>query len=292
MTYERAIDDVGFARDLWMRIETLHAVTYFAPESREAARDAGLRGFWMGYFGLRAAPMGRVSAGVVDAAFANFSSAMVRRSIPDAWSFADPADLVAARARAAAAALRRSDPEIDQLAAAVNPQLEAIVAAATPLGRPLFAANAAIEPPTDPAERLWQYCTTLREHRGDGHVAALAAAGLSGCAVHLLFAAAQGQPPDVFIDNRGWSPDDVAAARARLADGGLIVDDRITDEGSELRAGAERTTDELAMGPIAAALDLDERRSLIDRLTPSAHAVIAAGDIPFPNPMGLPRLTD
>ena len=61
---------VKSARELWQRIETLHAVTYFAPESISAAKSAGLRGFWMGYFGFRAAPLGTVGAGVVESAFA------------------------------------------------------------------------------------------------------------------------------------------------------------------------------------------------------------------------------
>jgi hypothetical protein len=48
------------ARALWHAIEPLHAVTYFAPECVEANRTLGLRGFWMGYFGARAAPLGEV----------------------------------------------------------------------------------------------------------------------------------------------------------------------------------------------------------------------------------------
>ena len=50
-----------FARDAWLRIESINAVTYFAPESRDAAKSAGLRGFWMGYFAFRAAPLGAVT---------------------------------------------------------------------------------------------------------------------------------------------------------------------------------------------------------------------------------------
>ena len=52
------------ARRLHHRLETIHAVTYFAGESRQAATDIGLKGFWMGYFGFRAAPLGPVGAGV------------------------------------------------------------------------------------------------------------------------------------------------------------------------------------------------------------------------------------
>ena len=52
-------DDV---RALWVRVETIHAVTYFADESRAAANSCGMKGFWMGYFGFRAAPLGAVGA--------------------------------------------------------------------------------------------------------------------------------------------------------------------------------------------------------------------------------------
>jgi hypothetical protein len=48
------------ARRLWEAIEPIHAVVYFAPEPAETARRIGLRGFWMGYFAGRAAPMGPV----------------------------------------------------------------------------------------------------------------------------------------------------------------------------------------------------------------------------------------
>ena len=100
------------ARRAWTRFETVHAVTYFAPESRDAATRIGLRGFWMGYFGFRAAPLGAVDAEVVTDACWNFAPRMVARAIPDAWKFAAPAALVAARTTAAADALTRIVPEL------------------------------------------------------------------------------------------------------------------------------------------------------------------------------------
>ena len=60
------------SRALWVAAESIHAVTYFAPGCRAALRDAGLKGFWAGYFAARAAPLGAVGAGPVTAAFANF----------------------------------------------------------------------------------------------------------------------------------------------------------------------------------------------------------------------------
>lgn len=279
-----------FARQLWQRVETIHAVTYFAPESMAAAKDAGLRGFWMGYFGFRAAPLGAVGAGAVEATFANFEPAMVRRAIPDAWSFAEPRDLIAIRAAAAARALRRASSSIDTTIGDVNQQLEAATARCESIGRPLFAANRSIEPFADPVEQLWQNCTTLREHRGDGHVAALAAAGITGCQAHLLFAAASGVAPEVFLDHRGWSDEQRSTAEDGLIDRGLIGAGGITGAGRTVHSQVETTTDELAEEPFNGLLDEQQRRDLLECTERVALEVIAADVLPFPNPMGLPRL--
>ncbi len=50
------------ARRLWSRLEPIHVVTYFSPEARAELSAAGYKGFWMGYFAGRAAPMGPVGA--------------------------------------------------------------------------------------------------------------------------------------------------------------------------------------------------------------------------------------
>ena len=208
------------ARTMWTRLEAVHAVTYFAPESIGAADEAGLRGLWMGYFAFRACPMGAVGPGAVEAVFANFAPSMVGRAIPDAWTYADPTSLAPVRASAAAAALRRVAPDVDSVAATVNPLLESVVAAAGSAGRPLFGANRRLPLPDDPVERLWQLCTSLREHRGDGHVAALLTAGLDGCQPHLLLAAEQGVAPEVFLDNRDGPTSSAGRPRRRWpADG-------------------------------------------------------------------------
>ncbi|HYN33411.1 MAG TPA: hypothetical protein VES40_12360 [Ilumatobacteraceae bacterium] len=278
-----------FAREIWSQLESVHAVTYFASESLEAARAAGLRGFWMGYFGFRASPLGPVDAGVVEATFANFAPAMVRRAIPDAWSYANPSDLVRVRARAAAAALRRTSSQIEQAAANVNDDLEAAISCATTIGHPLFAANRDIDRLDDPVERLWQNCTTLREHRGDGHVAALASAGIDGCEAHLLIAAEHGWQPEVFFDNRGWSSEQQQEARTRLARRGLLNESGLTIEGASLRSHVEATTDSRASEPYERALGPDRRAETLAELTRVADDIIGSETIPFPNPMGLPR---
>jgi hypothetical protein len=282
--------DVTLARTIWHRLETLNAVTYFAPESREASTNVGLKGFWMGYFAFRAAPMGPVPAGVVEATFYNFHPARVRRAIPDAWSFASPLAIVEARARSAAAALRRHLPEgaADTLAAQVIPLLDSVVGRAAADGRPLFAANRDVAAPEDPVARLWQAATTLREHRGDGHVALLVGADLDGCEVHVLLGADEGLDPDLFRQSRGWSEDEWQAAVDRLAARGLLAaDGSITPSGRDLRSTIEHQTDELALVPFSA-LGEGGIDTLLGFLDPAARRVAAAKEISFPNPMGLP----
>ncbi|MGC0327721.1 hypothetical protein RKD23_000711 [Streptomyces sp. SAI-170] len=280
--------DAGYARSVWQVLEPLHAVTYFAPESREAARAVGLRGFWMGYFALRAAPLGAVTPGVVEAAFYNFHPAMVRRALPDAWDFASPEAVLRARVDAATAALRRVAPAVAEGAAPAVELLERVVAAADGAGRPLFAANRGVPAPEDAVGALWQAATALREHRGDGHVAVLTAEGLDGCEAHVLFAAGEQVPVEVLRDNRGWSAEEWQAALDRLSARGLLKDaDSLTADGEALRAHIEARTDELAVRPYRV-LAPHEASRLVEELTLLAEQVLASGVIPFPNPMGLP----
>ena len=284
--------DAGLAREMWHRLEAINAVTYFAPECRDAPERLGLAGFWMGYFGCRAAPLGPVGPGVVEATFLNFHPDRVRRAIPDAWGRAEPGALVAARAEAAGSALRRllGGFDAERLAQEVLGPLARAVERAPSAGRPLFAANRDVDDADDGVARLWQAATTLREHRGDGHVALLTAAGLDGCEAHALVASCEGTPPELYLRSRGWSADDWAAAIERLATRGLVTGDGVaTPVGRALRDEIERRTDELAVdayGPLGE----PGVTQLLDVLTPPARRVAASGEIMFPNPMGLPRL--
>jgi len=283
------------ARRFWHLIEPLNAVTYFSPDALQAAADLGLKGFWMGYFGCRAAPLGPVGPGVVEATFYNFHPDRVRRAVPDVWSFAAPAAVLEARAAGSAAALRRLAPALDDVAAEATATLHRLVDHAAPEGRPLFVANRDVPPPSDPVAALWQACTTLREHRGDGHVALLTAAGLDGCEVHVLATSVGRFPPELARAARGWSEPEWADAVARLARRGLVdAEGRATDAGRAEHQRLEDRTDELASAPLAA-LEA-EQAGVLDRLRhllePSSRAVVGSGELRFPNPMGLPERDD
>ena len=282
------------ARELWLRIETIHAVTYFAAESTEASTRAGLDGFWAGYFGFRAAPLGAVGAGAVEASFFNFAPSFVQRWVPNVWSSATPDTLVAARSQSAVAALARVVPDVAAAAAVrANPLLQNVVDTAIAAGRPLFAANRLLPLPDEPVARLWQLCTSLREHRGDGLVAALTAAGLDGLEANVLIALEQGNSPTDLQRTRGWTADDWTAADARLTHRGLCDAGGLTVAGRALRSDVEATTDRLAVTPFeATAGDFGAQIiELLELLDPVARAISASGVIRYPNPMGLPALT-
>lgn len=192
------------ARRFYDRFEPVHAVTYFAPEARAALDGLGYRGFWMGYFAARSAPLGIAPHEVVTAVFYNFAPERVAKALPTAWQIAGPEAALHARQESALAALRRyglSSDENTRVAA----ELAGKAARHAPLdGRPLFAANLALPWPDDPLAALWHAATLLREQRGDAHVAVLAAAGISGRESNVLHSAAGNVPRDYIARTRDY----------------------------------------------------------------------------------------
>jgi hypothetical protein len=275
------------ARRLWQRLELIHAVTYFSPESVTAFRDAGYKGFWMGYFAGRAAPLGAVGPEIVTALFYNFAPSRVARALPDAWGFAPPEAALAARTGASVAALRRSfgDGNDDAIATAAALARRA-AESAPPEGRPLYAANAALPWPEDPIADLWHAATLLREHRGDGHVAVLTAAGVSGREANVLHSAAVGVPVDYMSIGRDYDAEEWSANARSLATRRLLTaDGALTAEGSAFKAELEERTDRIALAAYGVLGDDDVER-LLAALTPLAQAVVASGDVPPMTPIG------
>nr|WP_155074190.1 hypothetical protein [Streptomyces taklimakanensis] len=273
---------------MWTLIEPVHAVTYFAPQARAAFEEAGLRGFWRGYFAGRAAPLGEVGPGPVTAAFFGFAPAMVARAVPDVWSMATPRRVLEARRVGAGAALEHLlsgyDRQVERAAAVLMPVAEGADCA----GRVLAAANQALPVPQSAVDRLWHATTVLREHRGDGHVAALVAMGMDGCE-SLVLRAGIDLPRTELQPYRGWSDDRWQAARDRLAARGwLAPDGTATSEGRRAHRALEEATDRAAARPWQALgpATTDRLRGL---LTPLARACAAA--LRFPNPIGLPTPT-
>jgi hypothetical protein len=308
------------ARSMWTLFEPVHAVTYFTAEARSAYEQAGLRGFWRGYFAGRAAPLGVTGAGgaavapggaasaaVVAASFFNFAPAFVARAIPGVWELITPEEALRVRLAGAAEGLGRLLAGQEKEAAAAADLLWRAIGELDYSGRVLAAANAA--QPVPPGEddldspaasgsttasaslaaaglgRLWQAATLLREHRGDGHFAALAAADIDGCEAVVLRCCLDLRREDM-QPVRGWTDEAWDGALSRLAARGWVgADGALTSAGREAHAAVEEATDRAASRPWAR-LGPEVTAEIAAALTPLARACAAV--LPFPSPIGLP----
>ena len=279
----------SLVRQMWQTMEPYHAMIYFSPEARQAYADAGLKGYWMGYFASRAAAMGPVPAEVVTATFYNFHPAMVARAIPDAWRFCPPEHVLAARSQSADSALRRllgeqvhSDAVVEAAALARE-----ATSACDVSGRALFAGHAALPWPEQPHLALWHAATLLRESRGDGHVAALLAEGLDGCEAHVTLVADGRAPREAIQPHRAWSDEEWAGAEDRLRRRGwLDTSGSLTELGSASRQAIEDRTDALASPPWDH-LGPERSARLRELVWPLSDAIVRQGGLPIPNPLGL-----
>jgi hypothetical protein len=280
------------ARRAWTLFEPIHAIVYFASEAPEHYKAAGLRGGWMGYFASRSAPMGAVTAGVVTAVFHNFQPAMVARAIPDAWHFSSPELALTARIAVADSALRRlwGDEVASTEVAAAATAAMGVARRLTGAGRPLYAASAGLNEPEVAHLKLWHACTLLREHRFDGHVAALTSHGLDGLdSLVTAIAAGNGMDAPTIRRFRGWSEEEWDAAVERLKDRGILdAAGALTEGGRALRAELETTTDRLA-SDVWDTMDEPSREQLFSRLRRLATLLESPDGIFYPNPIGVTR---
>lgn len=246
--------DAFSAGQLTRSLDMLHSVVYFLPEANEKFGELGME-FHMHYFASRAAPMGAVAANVVAATFYNFNPALVAEVIPAAWELAPPETVTRVRYEIVSTALPRilgddltRSPELARAAELLRRVAESIPDAD---GRPLYAGHAELPWPQAPHAQLWHAITLLREYRGDGHIATLIAAGLSGLAALVTHTATGiGFNVDFARRSRGWSGDDWDAAAQDLRSRGLLTaDGELTSAGQDLRSTIEDLTDSLAYPP-------------------------------------------
>ncbi|MFF5479221.1 hypothetical protein ACFY5C_18015 [Streptomyces sp. NPDC012935] len=293
MTNTEAHLEPDRVRQLWHLLEPLHAVLYYAPEAFEeaAALGFGTGERWPSYFPYRAAPLGVVGAEQVSSAFYSFSPRMVAEHIDPAWKIASPEALLEARARGIDRAYRAilgdrvDSPELAEAAALARRAAEAADSA----GRPLAAANAALDWPQASHLQLWHAATLLREHRGDGHIAALMVAGLDPVESLVSFAAI-GAASVARFESRGWTPAEWASARERLIVRGLVdVGGAATEAGRELRGTVEEHTDRLAAAPWQS-LTADEAGRLVELLGEFWVAVLSSGLLPSETTLGIGKV--
>ena len=258
-------------------VEPIATVT-FSEVPNEAFLALGMRNYWDGYFAGRAAPLGSAPAEVVHAVFYNFAPGEVARHIPWVWGKTTPQEAIAVRERGSAAALRQMIGELADspgLARVADLATRAAVSAPTE-GRALYAGLRALAVPAEPVARLWHATTLLREHRGDGHNAALLVHGIGGTEAHVLLALSLGMRAEEFGRVHHLPQAQLAAVVDGLRGRGLVdADGGFTDAGRAIKERIEAVTDELA-APAYEVLSADELDELAAGLEPIAAAIAAA----------------
>ncbi len=268
------------ARRLFKLVEPVAVVTYMAHEPTEAVMALDLGNVWDAYFAGRAAPLGRdVPPEVVHAIFYNFAPGEVARHIPRVWDRVTPEAANAAREQGSVAALRRILGDLAD-APTVGRAGDLLLRAGTSApteGRALYAAVRTLPIPTEPLARLWHGANLLREHRGDGHVAALVTMGIGGTEAHVLHALSEEMPAEQFGRVSHLPRAQLVAVVDGMRVRGLVgADGWLTADGLQVKARVEALTDELA-APAYDILDADELERRVDDLTPLAAVLDAAG---------------
>lgn len=275
------------SRLAWRVTEPLHALVYLVQDASDVYAGLGLDPM-TGYFAARGAAFGPVGPALVAATFYNFNPALVARALPAAWARVTPEQMVAARLEIADAALTRAlgaetlaSREVAE--AAELARTAALDAASMPHGRPLFAAHTELPWPDAPHLRLFHAQTLLREFRGDGHIACLVEAGISGLESIVLHVATGAIDGRFLRVTRGWKREQWAAATEGLRSRGLMTGDELSEEGRRVRESLEAATDRLAE-PAYRILGEQGCLRLAELTRPLSRVVVKAGML---NPAGL-----
>lgn len=271
------------ARRMYDLTEPIALVNFFADEPNEAMAGLGFRSYWDGYFAGRSAPLGRAPAEVVHAAFYNFAEGEVARHLPKVWATTTPEAAHAARQRGCVAALRRILGDLaatPELARAADLLARAATSAPTE-GRIMYAGLRALPVPDEPVTRLWHAANMLREHRGDGHIAALVTERIGGLEAHVLSALDQGiHPAESFGRIHHLPAALLAEVMGGLRERGLVdAAGYLTASGRAVKDRVEALTDALAEAPYEGltAGELDELAGLLEPVAVRLRAEWARG---------------
>jgi hypothetical protein len=238
------------ARDLRDAIEAIATVCFWSEPSYDEYEKVGLE-FFGGYVWGRACVLGEPEGSVVASAFGVFEPGLIATLYSGAREACSLADVRRAKEAGATATLHEVLGSTD--VAATLAVMRRSAEAADPTGRTLHAGLTSLPWPDDPMGQLWHACSIMREHRGDGHLAACAAADVNGLEANLLTEAAVGWEPFAYAGSRAWSPEAMQAATDSLAARGLMAGGALTAAGATLRDEIEAATDRSVARAIAAA---------------------------------------
>jgi hypothetical protein len=227
------------ARRLRDALEPIAAQGFFS--DREQLQALGLS-FIPGYVWGRAAALGEPSAAVVVAAFGVFEPTFLAEAYESGRATASRHDVLAARTEGSTAQLQAvlgDDPDVGALAEVILDAVGGIAGT----GRALFSGLRDTPLPSTPHGRLWRAADLVREHRGDGHLAACIAAGLEPVAMNVLTELWVGYPLGAYTPTRGHSAEAVTVAVNELRSRGWIEGDTLSTGGAAVRDGIEAATD-------------------------------------------------
>ena len=262
------------ARRLRDAVEPIATVSFWAEPVYDRYAAQGLD-FLTGYVWSRASVLGDAEPGVVAATFGVFEPAAVAGLLGAAREVCSLADIRVAREQGSVEALREVVPTVDpDVVAALR---EAAVCADV-AGRPLYAGALGQPFPNDPHAALWHAATLVRECRGDSHLGACVAAGLTGLEANLLTELWVGYEPTTYAGSRAWSPVQMTAAQESLRARGLLAGNGLSAAGRALRSEVETATDR-AMAPVVAALG-DRLEAVVSTCTAYGEALVERGWFP------------
>jgi hypothetical protein len=267
------------ARRLRELVEPISSGVYFAPEAQQRYEALGLN-YFEGYFCSRSACIGKLPWRVVTGVFAAFNPTVVERAITGGWEKTEVAPLLDARLEGAREQLLRLFGEVPADANNAADILLSLTEDLDQAGRPIFAGLRGLPVPDrdDPIGRLWRATDLVREHRGDGHIAAWISE-VDAVEISTLTELWWGLEPGSYVWTRGWDNDAVSRATDRLQRRGLLTDTgSLTPAGQDLREDIERRTDQAERD----VLDLlgDRSDDLFAMLRPWAKAVVDGGGYP------------
>ncbi len=278
------------ARLLRNVLEPIASNVYFSPDVNDAFEALGFGpgvsatgcltiAEPSGYYCSRAACMGQVPGQVVVAAFGVFSPELIVPAVERGWSIAGASEVLAAREHGATASLARILGDQPALPTATE-VLQRAAAAGSASGRFLYAGLRSLEIPAHPWGAFWRAVDTIREHRGDSHIAAWISTGLDAVEIGLLTELYYGMPSKRYHSSRGWSAADLDAGLGRLEGRGLVSLQplALTESGRQLRESIEVATD-VQQRPILDAIGADFEQ-LVATLGPWAASIVAADGFP------------
>jgi hypothetical protein len=260
------------ARRLRDSLEPIATIGWWSRPASESAGALGLD-FFSAYVWGRAASLGAdVAPAVVVSAFGVFESGMIEGVLTAARATASHQAILEARQAGGTDGLAAAAGTIEMSAIeTLGHRLMAALGGLDGAGRPLFSGLRSLAVPSDPHGRLWRAAELVREHRGDGHLAACLAAGLDAAEMNVLTELWLGFPLGEYSATRGFPTARLDQAAASLRGRGwLDAGPALTPDGRAAREAIERATDTSQAGLIAA---LDED---LDAVISSATSVTTA----------------